>query len=222
MRLREAIAVATPAGRARRSRWPASRWRPRFALLAIVPLRSFREFAFVMAVGVLVDTFLVRTLLVPGADLAVRRARVVAGPARAPSVDARVPRPRRRAHRACRARARSAPPTRRSSRSPSASRRARRNVLAAQLPRDLRGLVLSPAGRHRALRRRRVRAPRGRARGRRRRRGRGAHARRAAHARRGGGGRPRLRARAALRRLRPAVRRALRRRPTSGRCRISP
>ena len=36
-----------------------------FALLAIVPLRSFREFAFVMAVGVLIDTFLVRSLLVP-------------------------------------------------------------------------------------------------------------------------------------------------------------
>jgi RND superfamily putative drug exporter len=36
-----------------------------FALLALVPLRAFREFAFVMAVGVLIDTFLVRTLLVP-------------------------------------------------------------------------------------------------------------------------------------------------------------
>jgi RND superfamily putative drug exporter len=36
-----------------------------FALLAIVQLRSFREFAFVMTVGVLIDTFIVRTLLVP-------------------------------------------------------------------------------------------------------------------------------------------------------------
>jgi RND superfamily putative drug exporter len=36
-----------------------------FALLAIVPLRSFREFAFVMTVGVLVDTFIVRSMLVP-------------------------------------------------------------------------------------------------------------------------------------------------------------
>jgi RND superfamily putative drug exporter len=36
-----------------------------FALLAIVPLRSFREFAFVMAAGVLVDTFVVRSMLVP-------------------------------------------------------------------------------------------------------------------------------------------------------------
>ena len=36
-----------------------------FALLALVPLRPFREFAFTMAVGILVDTFLVRSLLVP-------------------------------------------------------------------------------------------------------------------------------------------------------------
>jgi RND superfamily putative drug exporter len=36
-----------------------------FALLAIVPLRPFRELAFAMAVGLLVDALLVRTLLVP-------------------------------------------------------------------------------------------------------------------------------------------------------------
>lgn len=36
-----------------------------FALLAIVPLRPFRELAFVMGVGLLIDAFLVRTLLVP-------------------------------------------------------------------------------------------------------------------------------------------------------------
>ena len=36
-----------------------------FASLAIVPLRPFREFAFAMAVGVIVDTFVVRSYLIP-------------------------------------------------------------------------------------------------------------------------------------------------------------
>jgi RND superfamily putative drug exporter len=36
-----------------------------FALLAIVQLESFREMAFAMAAGLLIDAFLVRTLLVP-------------------------------------------------------------------------------------------------------------------------------------------------------------
>jgi RND superfamily putative drug exporter len=36
-----------------------------FALLAVVPLRPFRELAFVMGVGLLIDAFLVRTVLVP-------------------------------------------------------------------------------------------------------------------------------------------------------------
>ncbi len=36
-----------------------------FALLALVPLQPFRELAFVMTVGLLLDAFVVRTLLVP-------------------------------------------------------------------------------------------------------------------------------------------------------------
>lgn len=36
-----------------------------FAVVAIVPIRSFRELAFAMAVGLLLDTMLARTLLIP-------------------------------------------------------------------------------------------------------------------------------------------------------------
>jgi putative drug exporter of the RND superfamily len=63
-RLREAILVVTP--RARRTIALAGlTLAGSFAILALVPLRSFREFAFAMSIGVLVDTFLVRPLLVP-------------------------------------------------------------------------------------------------------------------------------------------------------------
>jgi RND superfamily putative drug exporter len=63
-RLREAIAVAMPAA-SRAVTAAGLALAASFALLAIVPLRAFREFAFVMTVGVLVDTFVVRSLLVP-------------------------------------------------------------------------------------------------------------------------------------------------------------
>jgi putative drug exporter of the RND superfamily len=36
-----------------------------FALLALIPIRPMRELAFVMAVGILVDSFIVRSILVP-------------------------------------------------------------------------------------------------------------------------------------------------------------
>jgi RND superfamily putative drug exporter len=63
-RLREAIAVATPAA-ARTIRVAGIALAASFALLAIVPLRSFREFAFVMAAGIAIDTFVVRPFLIP-------------------------------------------------------------------------------------------------------------------------------------------------------------
>lgn len=44
-----------------------------FALLWIIPVQAFRELAFVMTVGLLIDTFLIRTLLVPALVLLVGR-----------------------------------------------------------------------------------------------------------------------------------------------------
>jgi RND superfamily putative drug exporter len=63
--LREAIAFAVP--RASRTITMAGiALAASFATLAIVPLRSFRELAFALSLGVLIDTFLVRSVLVPG------------------------------------------------------------------------------------------------------------------------------------------------------------
>jgi RND superfamily putative drug exporter len=64
LRLREAISVATPAA-AKAVTVAGIALAASFALLVAVPLLAFREFAFVMAVGVLIDTFIVRSLLVP-------------------------------------------------------------------------------------------------------------------------------------------------------------
>jgi RND superfamily putative drug exporter len=62
--LRDAIAVAVP--RASKAISIAGiALAGSFAALAIVPLDAFREFAFMMCVGVLIETFLVRTFLVP-------------------------------------------------------------------------------------------------------------------------------------------------------------
>jgi putative drug exporter of the RND superfamily len=36
-----------------------------FAAVALIPIRAFRELAFAMFVGLLLDTLLVRTLLIP-------------------------------------------------------------------------------------------------------------------------------------------------------------
>ncbi len=62
--LREAVATAAP--RAARAITVAGLvLAGSFALLALVPLRSFAELGFAMAVGILIDSFIVRSFLVP-------------------------------------------------------------------------------------------------------------------------------------------------------------
>jgi putative drug exporter of the RND superfamily len=64
LRVRDAIAAAAP--RASRTIAVAGvALALSFAMLALVPLRQFREFAFAMCVGVLLDAFVIRALLVP-------------------------------------------------------------------------------------------------------------------------------------------------------------
>ena len=64
MPLPEAIAVAAP--RASRAITVAGlALAASFAALALIDLRQFREFAFAMVVGILLDAFLVRSLLIP-------------------------------------------------------------------------------------------------------------------------------------------------------------
>jgi RND superfamily putative drug exporter len=64
-RVQEAVAVAAPQA-SRAITVAGMTLAATFALLAIVPLRPFRELAILLAVGVLVDALLVRPLLVPG------------------------------------------------------------------------------------------------------------------------------------------------------------
>jgi RND superfamily putative drug exporter len=64
-RLREAVAVAAP-GAAGAVTVAGITLAASFGLLAVVELRSFREFALLMVVGVLVDTLVVRSALIPG------------------------------------------------------------------------------------------------------------------------------------------------------------
>jgi RND superfamily putative drug exporter len=63
-RLREAIAVAVPAA-SRAITVAGITLASTFALLAIVPLRPFRELALLMTIGVLIDAMIVRPVLVP-------------------------------------------------------------------------------------------------------------------------------------------------------------
>jgi putative drug exporter of the RND superfamily len=66
-----------------------------FAALAIVPLDAFREFAFMMSVGVLIETFLVRTFLVPALISVFGRTSMWPGRARPVSPVAESPTPTR-------------------------------------------------------------------------------------------------------------------------------
>jgi RND superfamily putative drug exporter len=61
---RDAVAIAAP--RASRAITTAGiALAASFGLLAVIPLQQFRQMAIIMAVGVVVDTFVVRSLLVP-------------------------------------------------------------------------------------------------------------------------------------------------------------
>jgi len=62
--LREALRIA-PARSAAAVRTAGITLAASFGLLAIVDVRAFRELAFTMAVGILLDTFVVRPFLVP-------------------------------------------------------------------------------------------------------------------------------------------------------------
>ena len=64
MPMREAIATAAPRA-SRAIRAAGLSLAASFALVALIPVRSFRELAAVMAVGILLETFLVRSLLAP-------------------------------------------------------------------------------------------------------------------------------------------------------------
>jgi len=71
--LREAISYATP--RASGTITTAGlTLAGSFALLALIPIAPMRELAFVMAAGILIDTFLVRSILVPSLTAAFGRA----------------------------------------------------------------------------------------------------------------------------------------------------
>ena len=62
--IREAIAVAAP-NAARTIRTAGITLAGSFAVIALIPLRSFREVAFAMVIGLLMETLFVRSLLVP-------------------------------------------------------------------------------------------------------------------------------------------------------------
>ncbi len=62
--LREAVAIAAPES-SRAIRAAGVTLAGSFAIIAVIPVRSFREIAFAMVTGILIETFVVRSLLAP-------------------------------------------------------------------------------------------------------------------------------------------------------------
>jgi RND superfamily putative drug exporter len=62
--LPDAVAIAAPSA-ARAVRAAGTTLAASFAIVAVIPIRSFREIAFAMVTGVLIETFVVRSLLAP-------------------------------------------------------------------------------------------------------------------------------------------------------------
>ena len=211
-RVPEAIAVATPSA-AKAITVAGMALAASFALLAIVPLDAFQEFAFVMVVGVLIDTFIVRSLLIPALTALVgERAWWPGRPAASISSEAFEERVAERGRRS-RSERRSGRPRRRWRRSASESTSASGGSSRRQLPDHLSDCLLEaesgpeqfPADEFIARMRERDGARVGR-------RCRATTPGRCCDARRDRARRPRLRPRPALRGLRSALRRAARRR----------
>ena len=76
--LRQAIAVAAPAS-SRTIRTAGVALAASFGILAVIPVRAFRELAFAMVAGILIETFVVRSLLVPSLITDLRLCQRLAG-----------------------------------------------------------------------------------------------------------------------------------------------